>query len=60
GESLDDELMTGVRTGSGYISNTTVQSLRDIGFTVVTVVPEPSGIALLAISSIGLIFRRRR
>lgn len=60
GESLDNELMTGVRSGSGYLSNTTIMSLYDIGFTVVTPVPEPSSIMLLAFSSIGFIIRRRR
>jgi hypothetical protein len=34
GRALADELMTGVASGSNYLSHTTVQSLRDIGFEV--------------------------
>lgn len=59
GESMENELMTGVRSGSGYLSNTTIGSLEDIGFTVIYV-PEPSSISLLALGSVGLLLRRRR
>jgi len=35
GRDLDEELMTGFLSGSNFLSTTTVQSLRDIGFEVV-------------------------
>lgn len=56
GESQDDELLTGVLSGSAFLSNTTIQSLHDIGFNVI---PEPSSLAMLGL---GLAFglRRRR
>jgi hypothetical protein len=34
GRPLADELMTGTPSGANYLSNTTIQSLRDIGFEV--------------------------
>jgi hypothetical protein len=43
GESLDDELMTGIKSGSAYLSATSIASLEDIGFTV----PEPKTYALI-------------
>ena len=43
GETLDNELMTGFLSGSTWLSNTTLQSFRDIGYTVV---PEPAAYAL--------------
>ena len=49
---LDNELMTGrLRGMPTFLSNTTVQSLRDIGFEVteVQLVPEPSSLALLSL-----------
>jgi hypothetical protein len=51
GRDLGLELMTGgidPDYGEPFLSNTTVQSLRDLGFTVV---PEPSAAALLAIGA---------
>ena len=62
GNSLDDELLTGELSGSAFLSNTTIQSLVDIGFTLETqalIVPEPSA-ALLAGFSLLLLGRRRR
>lgn len=62
GELLDDELMTGLLTGSGYLSDTTLGSLYDIGFTVsrpLIGVPEPSsGVLVLSGCLLGL--RRKR
>lgn len=54
------ELMTGALDpdfGEPFLSMTTIQSLRDLGFTVV---PEPSGLALLFTSLTLLINSRRR
>ncbi|MCA9188865.1 MAG: leishmanolysin-related zinc metalloendopeptidase [Pirellulaceae bacterium] len=34
GQRLADELMTGYLSGSNFLSNTTIQSLRDIGFVI--------------------------
>ncbi len=50
--------MTGRLSGSGYLSNTSVQSLHDIGFTVATPVPEPRTLVLL--SFLGFMALRRR
>jgi len=59
GLSRDDELMTGFLSGTAYLSNTTIQSLVDLGFTVSTPVPEPS---VLAFAGLAILcgFRRRR
>lgn len=48
GLNLDNELMTGFLSGDNFLSDTTLGSLRDIGFTTVPyrAVPEPSGLAL--------------
>ncbi len=43
GEVLDNELMTGFLTGSVWLSETTLQSFYDIGYTVI---PEPAEFAL--------------
>ncbi|PDH29558.1 MAG: hypothetical protein CNE95_04495 [Puniceicoccaceae bacterium MED-G30] len=43
GRRLDDELMSGSASGNMWLSNTTLQSFRDIGYTVV---PEPAAYAL--------------
>ena len=37
GKSFDDELMTGIMSGTPFLSETTKESLKDIGFTI----PEP-------------------
>ncbi|CAI8277886.1 MAG: Uncharacterised protein [Opitutia bacterium UBA7350] len=57
GESLEDELMSGSLSGSAFLSDTTLKSLEDIGFTVV--VPEPAALALVAGIIASLSVRRR-
>ncbi len=62
GRDFRDELMTGWASrneADSFVSNTTIQSLRDIGFTL-EAVPEPSSTALLGIGSLVLISRRKR
>ena len=64
GESLDDALMTGNLSGSGYISDTTLGSLQDMGYTTIgfnfVPVPEPSSAILVAFGLGALTFRRKR
>jgi hypothetical protein len=60
---MRDELMTGwLNPGTPFISNMTVASFVDIGFTGVTAVPEPSSWALacLGIGAVGYARRRRQ
>jgi len=60
GQSLDNELMTGVSSGSRFISETTKASLIDIGFTLHSQpIPEPGTFIYLTLA-IGLARRRRR
>ena len=49
--------MTGVLSGSAYLSETTLKSLEDIGFTVV---PEPATYALIIGMLAGLRLRLKR
>jgi hypothetical protein len=51
-----NELMTGWLNAPSYISNTTVQSLQDIGFNVI---PEPAPFALVALGGLLMVRRRR-
>lgn len=54
--TFGDELMTGYIGGPTYVSNMTVQSLHDIGFTVV---PTPAACALLGAGVLAAGRRRR-
>ncbi len=57
GQDMRDELMTGWIGGPTFVSNTTMMSFRDIGYTVV---PIPSAILLLGSGLIGLLGFRRK
>lgn len=62
GQDFRDELMTGFAApieANSFVSNTTIQSLRDLGYTLEPV-PEPSSIFLLGLGSIALSTMRRR
>jgi hypothetical protein len=58
GRDMRNELMTGWLNNGSFISNMTVQSFKDIGFTIAAV-PEPSSLALVAIGASCLLRRRR-
>lgn len=63
GESLDDDLMTGVLSGSTYLSNTTLASFYDIGYTIEELALVPEAGAFAAISGLLALCRvscRRR
>lgn len=57
GRPLSDELMTGFLGASAFISNTTVQSFVDIGYSSI---PEPGLVVLAVIGLAGVAVRRRR
>jgi hypothetical protein len=62
GRDFSLELMTGAIDpdyGEPFLSNTTVQSLRDLGFTVTQPIPEPGGI-MIALGAAALLIARRR
>lgn len=61
GRDMRDELMTGYASPNPeFLSNTTVQSLYDIGFNVIAV-PEPGSTGvLLVLATVGVICRRRK
>jgi hypothetical protein len=57
GRDFGQELMTGAIDadyGEPFLSRTTIQSLRDLGFTVI---PEPSTFAMGGLAMVGLIMR---
>jgi hypothetical protein len=62
GLSLDNELMTGFLTGDAWLSNTTLQSFRDIGYeTFLSLVPEPALFsALLGFFTLVVVLHRRK
>ncbi|WDQ16949.1 leishmanolysin-related zinc metalloendopeptidase [Rhodopirellula sp. P2] len=62
GRDMRDELMTGWLNPNAFISELTLASFRDIGFTAVnaTAVPEPSAMLLLSVLGIAVGMRRRR
>jgi hypothetical protein len=62
GLSLDNELMTGFLTGEAWLSDTTLQSFRDIGYEkLLSPVPEPALFsALFGFSTLVVVLQRRR
>lgn len=56
--------MTGNLSGSGYISDTTLGSLQDMGYITVgfnfVAIPEPYTTVLLGLGGLALILRRRK
>lgn len=63
GESLDDDLMSGVLSGT-FLSNTTLASFNDIGFTINALTPIPEAGAFAAIGGLfalcKVVSRRKR
>ena len=69
GLSIDDALMTGVLSGSTFLSDTTLGSLQDIGYTTIdfnaepvafTAVPEPSSLLFSLMGLSAFLLRRKR
>lgn len=63
GESLDDDLMSGVLSGSTFLSNTTLASFYDIGYTIdeLAAVPESRAFAsLCGLAALFCVFARRK
>jgi hypothetical protein len=57
---VNDLIARGVMQGNGVIGNVNVDLLSDPGFTVITAVPEPGTLGLLALGGLGgILFRRR-
>jgi hypothetical protein len=61
GMDFQFELMTGWLNTSQepFISNLTIESMRDLGYNVISVVPEPSTAILLSLGCVALIRRKR-
>ncbi len=57
GRDFRNELMTGWLNTNPFLSNTTIQSMRDLGFTVV---PETAGLTLLVLGFTMMAAGRRR
>jgi hypothetical protein len=57
GNDFRDELMTGWLNSPLFISNLTIEGMRDLGYTVI---PEPATGMLLTLAFSPLLFRKRR
>lgn len=64
GETMDDDLMSGVLSGSTYLSNTTLASFYDLGYTIEALTPVPEPQTFTALSGLLALFysasRRRK
>lgn len=64
GLSLDDELLSGVLSGSAFLSDTSLGAFQDLGFTTIPfqaiAVPEPGSAVVLLLTCVGVTLRRRR
>jgi hypothetical protein len=63
GESFNNELLTGFRSGSNFLSDTTIGGLRDLGYTTIAfravAIPEPGSFVLLSCVVFFSAVRRR-
>ncbi|MCP4379467.1 MAG: PEP-CTERM sorting domain-containing protein [bacterium] len=57
GNDMRNELMTGWLNAPAFLSQTTISSFEDIGYTVT---PEPATMSLLMVGGLALVRRRRR
>lgn len=63
GRDLGNELMTGwlgPEAAETFISETTIMSLKDLGYLVEYPIPEPSGLLLVPLGTLLLLIRRKR
>ena len=54
-----DMTTRGILEGNGVVGNVNVDLLSDPGYSVITAVPEPVSAALLGLSGLALLLRRR-
>jgi len=57
---VNDLIARGILQGNGLVGNVNVDLLSDPGYTVITAVPEPATLGLLALGGLAGIFARRR